>query len=257
VGVEIDDAEDFRIDHCYFAQLAFAGVGTHGTSRGVVDHSTFYSVYKPGVTVVGGCGVVVYGTSALSGAPLGLASPGQMPPATVVEDSRFSLCRHAIASTNGGRYVFRHNVVTDLVSGAITAEGPEPGASVGAEWVDVHENLVQQTEHRAPYYDGSAVRVRAGQGAIWGNLFRGYRTGVDLAQATDQPCGPVYVWGNVLDPLSGTMVVAARSASGATPSFTSAPPLGYQPQAYPHPLAAAACDGKPSTLAGAARVCGD
>jgi serine/threonine-protein kinase len=255
-GVEVEDAEDFRVDHCYFTHLTFGGVRVSGVSRGLVDHCTFYAEYKASATV-DGYGVVVYGTNALGGVPLGTPAPDGVPPATVVEDSRFALCRHAIASTGGARYVFRHNTMSELVSYAVTADHAEHGVSVGAEWIDVSENTIEQTEHRAPYHDGWAVRVRAGQAAIWGNTFRGYRTGVVLSQPTSQACGPVYVWGNLLDPPSATMVVAERAANGASPSFTSAPPPGYRAPAYPHPLAAAGCDGKPSTRAGAARVCGD
>ena len=199
VGVLLDDAQDFRVDHSYFAHMGFAGVRTNGTSRGVVDHCSFYAEYKPAIGT-DGYGVAVYGTNALTGVALGQQSPGGIPEATVVEDSRFSLCRHAIASNKGGRYVFRNNYVTSgVVAHAIDAHGAEFGLAVGGEWIDVHDNLIEQPDHGLPFYDGWAIRIRGGAGVVWNNTLRGYRLGVELTEETTQRCGPVSIWGNQLD----------------------------------------------------------
>jgi hypothetical protein len=79
------------------------------------------------------------------------------------------------------------------------------------------------------------VRIRGGQGLVWNNVLRGYKTGVELTQLTTEPTGPVFVWGNTLVP-AGTMVNARPGQLGA-PSFTGAAPAGYSPHPYPHPLA--------------------
>ena len=186
--------------------------------------------------------------------PLGAEESGAIPQATVVEDCRFARCRHAIASNKGARYVFRHNYVTSgVIAHAIDAHGAEYHSAVGGEWLDVYENVLEQPNHEAPYYDGWAVRVRGGKGAVHDNLVRGYHVGVELTEETDQPCGPVYVWGNTLEPSGGTMVQARRTR-GSPESVEAAPP-GYRPHPYPHPLAAGQCNGKPPTPQGAAEVC--
>lgn len=253
VGVQVDDADDFRIDHCYFAHMGFAGVRTNGRSRGVIDHSTFFAEFKAAIGT-DGYGVAVYGTDATTGIPLGAAEASAVPEATVIEDCRFARCRHAVASNKGGRYIFRHNYVTSgVIAHAVDAHGAEYHSAVGGEWLDVYENLLEQPNHEPPYYDGWAVRVRGGKGAVHDNVFRGYHVGVELTEETDQPCGPVYVWGNTLEPAGGAMVQTRRTR-GSPESVEAAPP-GYHPHAYPHPLAAGQCGGRPVTAEGAAEVC--
>jgi hypothetical protein len=253
VGVLIEDSEDFRVDHSYFAHMGMAGVRTNGKSRGVVDHSTFFSEFKTGIGT-DGYGVVVYGTNALLGIPLGEQQPGAMPQATVVEDCRFSRCRHAVASNKGARYVFRHNYVTSgVIAHAVDVHGTEYHSAVGGEWLDVYENVIEQPNHLPPYYDGWAVRVRGGKGAVWNNTFRGYKIGVELTEETDQPCGPVFIWGNTLEPSGGKMV-QTRKTQG-TPEFSESPLPQYKPHTYPHPLVGGQCDGRALTGAGAAQVC--
>jgi hypothetical protein len=255
VGILLEDAEDFRVDHTYFGHMGFAGVRTNGTSRGVVDHCTFYAEFKPAIGTEG-YGVAVYGTDALAGIPLGEQTAERAPRATVVEDSRFSLCRHAIASNKGGRYVFSHNYVTrGVIAHAIDAHGAEYGSAVGGEWMDVHDNVIEQPEHSRPYYDGYAIRVRGGKAAIWHNALRGYHTGVELTELTNQPCGPVYVWDNRMEPPGEAMVHARPAPKGEPPESVFGAPPGYLPFAYPHPLAASTCDGKPMTRVGAAQIC--
>jgi len=231
VGVLLEDAEDFRVDHAYFGHMGFAGVRTNGTSRGVVDHSTFFAELKPAIGTEG-YGVVVYGTNALSGFPLGSRE------ATFVEDCEFSLCRHAVAANKGGRYVFRHNhVANGVIAHAADAHGTEYASEVGTEWVDIHDNVIEQANHEPPYYDGWAVRIRGGQGLVWNNTIRGYRTAVELTQLTSEATGPVFVWNNTLEP-AGTMVHADRAGQFGNPVFTEAAPPRYTPYPYPHPLAA-------------------
>jgi hypothetical protein len=254
VGVLLDDVQDFRVDHAYFAHMGFAGVRTNGTSRGVVDHCSFYAEYKPSIGT-DGYGVAVYGTNALAGVPLGEQAPEDPPQATVVENSRFSLCRHAIASNKGGRYVFRDNYVTSgVVAHAVDAHGAEFGSVVGGEWVDVHDNVIEQPNHDGTGYDGWAVRVRGGTGVVWNNTIRGYRIGVSLTEDTVQRCGPVWIWGNRLDPEA--KVVDARSGlRGVAPESSLIPAPGYRPHPSPHPLVPQRCGSKAPTRLGSADVC--
>jgi|HubBroStandDraft_1064217.scaffolds.fasta_scaffold06998_4 parallel beta helix pectate lyase-like protein len=255
VGVLLEDAEDFRVDHSYFTHLGFAGVRTNGISRGVVDHCSFFAQFKPAIGT-DGYGVAVYGTDALTGIALGEQGTEETPEATVVEDCRFAQCRHAIASNKGARYVFRNNYVTSgVVAHAIDVHGAEFGSTVGGEWIDVHDNVIEQPLHDAPYYDRWAVKVRGGRGVVWNNTFRGYRVGVELTEDTTARCGPVFVAGNRLEPETGTMVDARPGLRGVPPEFSLDRPAGYRPHPSPHPLARTQCGKSAPTHLGNAEVC--
>ena len=254
IGVELVDSPEFRVDHCSFAHMGFAGVRTQGSSYGVVDHDTFADEFKPAIGT-DGYGVAVYGNDRLLDVPLGDAPDAAHPPlfATFIEDSQFSGCRHAAASNKGGRYVFRHNHVTSgVVAHAVDAHGAEFGSTTGGEWIDVYENVIEQPFHEAPYYDGWAVRIRGGKGLVHDNLITGYRVGVELSQLTDAVTGPVYVWGNTLS--SGGPAVEVSRKKGS-PSLVESQPTGYRRHAYPHPAATAACTGAAVVAAGWATIC--
>jgi hypothetical protein len=222
VGVLLENAVDFRVDNSFFTHTGFAGVRTNGASSGVVDHCTFEDQYKPAVGT-DGYGVVVYGIDALEGEPFGSGR------ATFIEDSSFSLCRHAVAANKGARYVFRYNYVAqNEIAHAVDAHGTEYGSLVGTEWIDVHDNLIED-----PIYRGYAVRIRGGMGVIWNNTFIGYDQGIELTQDTPEPTGPVYIWDDQISPDTSPMV---RARGGAI--YALSPPDGYVPYPYPHPLAA-------------------
>ena len=228
-GIRLNDSTDFRVDHCLFLESGAGGVRTNGATTGVVDHCAFDNIYKEGIANLG-YGVVIYGTGTIAAEPYGSAR------ATFIEDSDFARCRHAVASNNGARYVFRYNRVTqNVVSHAVDAHGHEYGSVVGTEWVDVYHNVVED-----PAYAGYAVRLRGGTGLVWSNTFGGYTTAVTLTESTDQATGPVHVWGNTLTP-AGTMLSTPTEtaplapADGVPEGLTSAPG-SYTPYPYPHPL---------------------
>lgn len=221
VGILLENAASFRIDHCSFSHLGFAGVRTNGSSSGVVDHCGFREMYRPRVGT-DGYGVAVFGNDVLEGLPFGTDQ------ATFIEDSTFVQCRHAVASNRGARYVFRfNNVAQNDIAHAVDAHGTESGSRVGTEWVDVHDNTIAQ-----PLFQRYAVRIRGGAGVIWNNHFFDYGQGIELTQDTLEPTGPVYIWGNEIDPASSPMV-RARGGSVYYPDM----PKGYTPYPYPHPLA--------------------
>lgn len=244
VGVLLEDAGDFRVDHCSFTHTGFAGVRTNGSSSGVIDHCTFNEQFKPAVGT-DGYGVVVYGIDALEGEPFGSAR------ATFIEDSSFRKCRHAVAANKGARYVFRWNYVGEnVVAHAVDAHGHEYGSTVGTEWIDVHDNWIENPSYQGLPCAGDsaacyAVHIRGGQGLIWNNSFISYNQGIQLRQDTDQPTGPVYIWGNSLLINEGTQsrcpgaetspMLCARGTMG-TPVFFLSPPDDYVPFRYPHPL---------------------
>jgi Pectate lyase superfamily protein len=223
LGVQVEDVANFRIDRCYFTRTGFAGVRTNGSSYGVVDHCTFSDPYKSAVGT-DGYGVAVYGIGSLEGLPFGSEQ------ATFIEDSVFERCRHAVSSNKGARYVFRYNqVAQNQIAHAIDTHGMEFRSLVGTEWAEIYQNVVD-----TPNFDHYAVRLRGGAGVIWYNTFSQYRQAVELTQDTSEPTGPVYIWGNLLDPPTMPLV-RARGTMG-TPTFSLVPPDNYVPYPYPHPL---------------------
>ncbi len=254
-GVFLHDAMDFRVDHCTFSYLGFAGVRTLGASRGVVDHCQFSRHYKPPVGSYG-YGVAVYGSNEYSDEPFGSGE------ATFVEDSEMALCRHAVASNKAGRYVFRHNRVTASTKAhAIDAHGQEfsSDGSLGTEWIVVHDNVAEDpdmgnTDSPRKY----AVRIRGGKALVFDNTFADVHEGVRVDEFTPQDTGPVHVWGNTLvddpnprrlpsycmrirardDQLCARKVGPAKRKAPAdgVPEFSEEAPAGYTPYPYPHPL---------------------
>jgi len=224
VGVHIADGVDFRVDHCTFTRTGRSGVWTSGATSGVVDHCVFVDLFNPVVNNLG------YGVEVG-----GINMPEEVEPfgsgrATFIEDSSFQLCRHSVASNRAARYVFRFNHVTqNQIAHAVDAHGHEFGSMVGTEWVDVHDNLIED-----PIYVGYAVRIRGGLGLVWNNTFIGYNEGIELTQDTDQATGPVYISGNTIIPDTSPMV-RARGTMG-TPVFFLFLPDDYVPYPYPHPL---------------------
>ncbi len=191
----------------------------------MVDHCAFQDLFNPVVNNLG-YGLEVGGIDRSEGEPFGSGR------ATFIEDSSFRLCRHAVASNRGARYVFRNNYVAqNQIAHAVDAHGHEFGSAVGTEWIDVHDNLIED-----PIYRGYAVRIRGGLGLVWNNMFVGDTEGIELTQDTDQPTGSVYIWDNSIVPDTSPMV-RARGTMG-TPIYFLSPPADYVPYPYPHPLAA-------------------
>jgi hypothetical protein len=220
-GVSLRNVTDFRVDHCSFAHLGFAGVSTNEATTGVVDHCSFLDIYKPAIANLG-YGVVIYGIGTVEDVAYGSAL------ATFAEDSFFSGCRHAAASNAGARYVFRYNHVTgNVVSHAIDTHGHEyTSADNGTEWAEIYGNLVD-----APVGSFPAVGLRGGTGLVWSNTFNDYSVAVRLSENTDQDTGPVYVWDNTLTPSGGTMVSISTNPSPSPPADGSglAGPDGHRP----------------------------
>ena len=220
-GVWISNGKDFRVDHTLLTFLGFAGVYTAGTSRGVVDHNQIHDGYKPAIANHG-YGVCVMGTGAYTNLPYGT------PEATFAEDNEVHAARHAAASNNAARYVFRYNHVTgNENSHGVDAHGDEyNNTNTGTEWIEVHHNTIEM-----PVYSGAAVRIRGGKGAIWANNVKDYANAVSLWHKTPQTTGPVYIWGNTL----GSGVQTIGDIQG-TVSYKLTSPAGYKPYTYPHPL---------------------
>lgn len=241
-GIYVSDAVDFRIDNCKISRFGFSGVYVRGEARGVVDNCIFVDNFKSPIGNVG-YGVVVFGPGdwrdkAESGGPN----------AVFIEDCEFRGQRHAVASNNGARYVFRHNRITgNDNSHAIDAHGQGYGSERGTQWIEVYNNFVEK-----PVGGTVAMVFRGGGGVVFGNTIRDYQEGIRLTldfderldwnqpyPITDQ-IGGMWLWLNTLDGEPASPGVPNRSAGHIKMNrdFFLEPKPGYRPFAYPHPLAA-------------------
>jgi hypothetical protein len=227
IGVKLQHAQDFRVDHCTFRYTGNSGVMVSDVaststeeSWGVVDGCTFFKPLRPVVANLG-YGVSVYGNNQPSAYPLGSATTH----ATYVEQSEFEGCRHAIAGNAGGRFVFRYNTVTaNVVAHAVDMHGDEYNCShkacchdandkthcpndttpelcvncpmqpysvphMGSEWGDIYKNEVSGPSGFSRY----AVRIRGGRAVLWGNVVSGYDYFAAITQWTPQAT-VAYLW---------------------------------------------------------------
>jgi len=239
-GVNVRGVLDFRVDHCYFERFGFASVNVSDVSRGVVDHCSFLHNFKKPVNNLG-YGVVIYrGNKWEDELKLGTRE------ATFVEDCIIVGCRHAVASNGGAHYVFRRNHVRGNVRGhAIDAHGLGYGSKRGTRCVEVYENLVEKPESGA----GAGVAIRGGDGVVFRNVIKGYRSPVSLSLEGGAPAAErtgyprkdqvreLYVWQN--DPQRVTVSRSATDHIKKDRDYFEKPRPDYKPYVYPHPLAKA------------------
>lgn len=239
-GITLSNVRDLRVDNCYFEGFGAAAVHIEGKSRGVVDHSVFVENYKRGIGNLG-YGVVVYGANEWAEDPgAGTAD------AVFVEDNVFVGSRHAIASSAGAHYVFRHNLVQENVEAcAVDAHGLGFGSAHGTRYVEIYDNVIEEPEDA-----WCGIGIRGGDGVIFDNTINGYRNPILLIlewgtpeylksnyPAKDQ-IREMWIWSNE----SAGRRVQPRVDGEATGflekgrDFWTAPKPEYIPYDYPHPL---------------------
>jgi MYXO-CTERM domain-containing protein len=251
------DCTDFRITRCTFRRFGEAAIHISGRMRGVIDHSSFLKVYRATIGNFG-YGVVVYGDGVASwNRPLALGTQD----AVFVEDCYFTGNRHAIASNNGSRYVFRHNTISDNAPTfqAIDAHGFEYGSKRGSRSYEIYGNSVNNS-----VACWSAIAIRGGDGVIFDNtVVAGATASIRLTNGSGSGCYPckdqireLHIWNNTY---KGAPVCATVN-NGFTDDikegrdfFCFARP-GYTPYTYPHPLTATGSPGDGGTPDGHAAV---
>jgi len=239
-GVRVlGDCQDFRITDCTFEHFGEAAIYLRGNMRGVIDHSRFVDIYRPAIDNYG-YGVVVYGDGEPSWIrPLDLGGEN----AVFVEDSYFEYNRHAIASNNGSRYVFRYNEIVNNVPTyqAIDAHGFEYGSPRGSRSYEIYNNTVDNAEAC-----WAGVAIRGGDGVIFDNeAIRGTTNAILLMNGSGSGCYPcqdqireLHIWGNTNsgDPVCAAVRGGYESVLQEDRDFFCHARPGYAPFAYPHPL---------------------
>jgi len=239
-GVVLSNSRNFRVDHCYFEGFGWAGVRTEGTSRGVIDHSIFVDNFKKGIDNLG-YGVVVYGANQWPDDPgAGTAE------AVFVEDCVFVGSRHAIASSGGAHYVFRHNLVQrNVIACSVDAHGLGYGWSRGTRYVEIYDNTVKD-----PVYKECGIGIRGGEGVVFGNTIQGFTKPILLVlewgtpdrQKSSYPAidqiHDLWIWDNGIQggPSVPQIDQDAKGFIRQGRDYFTQPKPGYEPYLYPHPL---------------------
>jgi hypothetical protein len=241
MGLGLSNVVDFRIHDVAFQDLA-RGIEVHGdpkVTRGVIYRNTFTDMYYLERRGGGlGYGVAVYGAGAWP--PLSFGSAQNV----FIEDNTFIRNRHAVASNNGARYVFRYNTIIDNRENAAAVDAHGWGFFPrGSRQYEIYENTVKNA---VPRYGG--VLPRGGDGVIFNNRFSSNVT-YEILLTNERGCTgtyplpdqirELYIWNNTL--IEGHSAgIFVQSGCGSVIQlnrdyFTTQRP-GYRPYPYPHPL---------------------
>jgi hypothetical protein len=248
IGVHIANHRDFVIQDVYFQDFGESAVHVQGDdARGVISHCEFVDTYRPEVGGWG-YGVVVYGDGAANwNRTLDLGSEN----AVFVEDSVFTGNRHAIASNNGSKYVFRHNTVSDNACNcqAVDTHGQEYGGARGSRSFEIYGNVINNGD------TWPGIWIRGGDGVIFDNQINQVTHAIFLSNKSnashEQPIVEdqttmLYAWDNTHN--GSPVGVTVRSghehlfedvAVDGThygDMYHHEPMPGYEPYPYPHPL---------------------
>ncbi|MBN1812597.1 MAG: hypothetical protein JXA14_12230 [Anaerolineae bacterium] len=153
---------NFRIDHCRFENIDGRSIMVDGHTYGVIDHCDFWQLGGQGVWVGDRRGDPPGSTSWDEAMSYGTAD------AVFVEDSTFiwgSGSDGAIDCTDGGRYVFRHNVVEGVTVGNHGMDS-RPRSCLQME---IYDNTFVPSSHSVYL----AIQSRGGSAVVFSNTISG------------------------------------------------------------------------------------
>src|SRR5262245_4994648 len=241
MGLALINAVDFRIHNVAFQNLS-RGIEIHGDptlTRGVIYQNTFTDIYyRDPVLGALGYGVVVMGNGTWP--PLRLGTSQNI----FIEDNTFTRNRHAVASNNGSRYVFRHNAIVDNREDAAAIDAHGKGFSPrGSRQYEVYGNTV---DNAVPPYAG--VGPRGGDGVIFSNRFS-FNVMNDILLMNEGGCvgtyplpdqiQKLYIWNNTVPDGSSANIVRQPGCDKfiqLNRDYFTTPAPAYTPFTYPHPL---------------------
>lgn len=260
-GLIINCIKDFLVYDCSFSNFVNMGILAENSMgwetspyimRGVISHCDFDQPYKDDLAIqnrIWGYGIVVCGSGYFSGtAPLNelLGQYDGVSNVVYIEDCTFRRCRHAIASSQGGYYVARHNYFTEMIQFHYASYIDVHGTGVGAE---IYDNVIENSpvdyrtiltppENYIGQYIGMGIGIRGGGGVIFNNQFTQACTPY-IKLYSDLPSDPVqkvkdmWVWNNT-KPDGSIAEVAVTDPVLNVDYFLGE--LTYTPYQYPHPL---------------------
>jgi len=231
--------QDFTVHNTTFQKFGHAGIYTEtaeGPTTGVVYECNFLNNFRP----QRGYGLEVVGDGTY---PETLELGTQN--ALFVEDSYFEGNRHAIASNNGARYVFRYNEIVDNRenASAIDAHGKTPYWPRGSRAYEIYNNNIVNSIDR-----WQGVGIRGGDGVIFNNTISGTIYAIALENDSNYtgcsyPCPDqireLHIWNNTEEGRTAEVTPLrennARLIQEGRDYFLFPRP-GYTPYPYPHPL---------------------
>jgi len=199
VGIDVR-GQGWRIDHCRFVndnpfiiEAVWANNNSDdGSPVGLVDHCEFLNTR-----------CIAYGSNALMAndvwaQPLGLGTNNAM----FIEDCAFTYTEfsNAVDANYGGRYVFRHNTVTDAYVEAHAVQGKNRSVR---SW-EIYDNIIRQKNRSmwVPFF------MRGGTGVIFNNVVEGEWTIAGIAVDYRRACEYFAVpgWADGTSPWDGNSV---------------------------------------------------
>jgi hypothetical protein len=180
--------KNFRIDHCRFEDIDGRSIMVSGHTYGVIDHCTFIQPHGQGVWVGDGRGDPPGSTSWNEAMSYGTAD------AVFIEDCTFiwgSGGDGAADCTDGGRYVFRYNVLEGIGPGNHGMDS-RPRSCLQME-------IYNNTFNLAPHSVYRAIQSRGGSAVVFNNTIYGdedtYRVPIGLSSYRSccyagAPCTP-------------------------------------------------------------------
>jgi len=158
----------WRIDHVKFDQIKTNGISVNGWTYGVIDHNIF-NLHREKIKIFSsawGGGTNNYGDGSFAESDhLGTDK------AIYIENNTFlspagTKANFAFEGWRGGRFVFRHNIVTD---NSFIVHGTESsGRDRGIRTYEVYDNTLTGTGLSA------AFLIRGGTGVIFNNTITGF-----------------------------------------------------------------------------------
>jgi hypothetical protein len=231
---------DFKVFNSKFTHFIFSGlyVGSTERQRGVIYNNDFIDNYRTEVHNLG-YGIVVYGGGTWPALELG------SPNAVFAEDNYFSGNRHNIASNNGSRYVFRHNVViandADKDFAQTDAHGKSSSPRGSRSW-EIYNNTY--SANLTSGRERTSIGMRGGDGVAFNNTMTSNIAYPIEIQVEGFSCGAwpgpdqirsAYFWNNSTNGIPyGIRNDCTSSLKLGRDYFVTARP-GYVPYTYPHP----------------------
>jgi len=262
-AIRIEWVANFRVDHCYFENMAGGGVvafgrapggNTYGWSPcyGVIDHC--YFVNSIGLVAPYNSRTVDYGVFVARAYGDWWDDNvtnifGKYTEYTVfVEDCYFSKWRHCTAASDGAHYVLRHSTIENSYAyGDIDAHGTAQVQNgvitrVGTRAVEIYNCKIINGVNQ-PYGQVYAAFIRGGAGIAFNNTVGGgvYVYFIQLsneAPAEVSKCwiNDWYIWSNTM--LNGRIEVTVSGDGNIQEgvNYFRYAPSWYTPYLYPHPL---------------------
>jgi hypothetical protein len=241
IGLRIEGIINFRVDHCYFENIA-GGIFITDSS-GVIDHSLFVNTYGWGTPYENrtvGYGVHVHRHEYANQWDNFKDIVGKYLDYTVfIEDCYFSRWRHCVVGNKGAHVVFRHNIIQyGLGFGEVDMHEIYQKGFVGGRAYECYNNRIIDPLPETDYgHRWTIFLQRSGDGIYFNNEVRGgynyfmytYDTGWNSSYYPKN----IYIWNNTGD--YNHLIWGSPPLTEGVEYFLYKPDW-YTPYPYPHPL---------------------